>query len=87
MANHKSAIKRNRQNQKIRARNVQAKSACRTAVKKARTAIDTGDKKVATDLVKKAEKILATAANKKLYHKNNVARTISRLNKKLSTLS
>ncbi len=63
MANIKSAEKRNRQNQKQAAHNRVYRSAARTAVKKARTAIDSGDPNAA-ELVLTAERALARAAPK-----------------------
>ena len=87
MANHKSALKRIRQNEKIRDRNSKARSACRTAVKKTRAAIASGDKDAATAAFRVAQKALATAATKRLYHKNNVQRRIGRLAKQVAALS
>ena len=78
MANIKSAEKRNRQNQKQAARNRVYRSAARTAVKKARTAIDSGDPNAA-ELVLTAERALARAATKGVVHQNNANRRTSRL--------
>ena len=64
MANHKSALKRIRQNEKIRVRNSAARATCRTAVKKTRIAIESGDKEQAATAFKTAEKTLASAATK-----------------------
>jgi small subunit ribosomal protein S20 len=63
MANHASAVKRNRQRLKRTARNRAAKSALRTDIKKARTAL-TAAPKDATSLVKDAVKSLDRAASK-----------------------
>lgn len=79
MANLKSAIKRNRQSIKRRDRNREVRSAVRAAIKDARMAADSGDKKKAGDLLKKAEKLIAKAANKKVYHGRNASRKVSRL--------
>lgn len=87
MANHKSALKRIRQNEKIRVRNSAARATCRTAVKKTRIAIESGDKEQAATAFKTAEKTLASAATKRLYHKNNVQRKIGRLAKQVAALS
>lgn len=78
MANIKSSEKRNRQNQKRAARNRVYRSAARTAVKKARLAIEQGDDN-ALELVRKAEQALDRAATKGVVHKNNAARRQSRL--------
>ncbi|MCL4125280.1 UNVERIFIED_CONTAM: hypothetical protein GTU68_056340 [Idotea baltica] len=79
MANHKSAKKRIKQNSKIREANRSIRSTCRTAIKKVKTAISEGDKSKAKELFASAEKIIATAATKGIYHKKNASRKISRL--------
>ena len=79
MANHKSAKKRLRQDINKNIHNRTIRSTVRTVIKKARKAVADGDTAAANDLVKKAEKTIATAANKGIYHKNNAARKISRL--------
>ena len=79
MANLKSAIKRNRQSIKRRDRNRIVRTAVRTAIKDARVAAESGDKAKANELLKKAEKMIAKAANKKVYHGRNASRKISRL--------
>ena len=84
MANHKSAKKRIRQNEKRRKANQAAKSACRTAMKKVRASVEAGDKDGAKENLRLAQKVVATAVTKGLYHKNNGARKISRLAKLVS---
>ena len=83
MANHKSALKRLRQNAKRKVRNNAQRSACRTAIKKTHAAIKEGSLEQAKELFLKAESIIAKAANKGLYHKNNASRKISRLHRML----
>ncbi|MCB9030298.1 MAG: 30S ribosomal protein S20 [Deltaproteobacteria bacterium] len=83
MANHKSAIKRNRQNTKRRERNRVIKTSVRTAIKKARTAIANGDSNT-EQLVKDAEVLLAKAARKGVFHQNNASRKLSRLTSQAS---
>ena len=78
MANHKSAEKRHRQSLKKRDHNREIKAAVRLAFKKARAAIEAKDSK-AGELVIAAERAVAKAANKGLYHKNNAARKVGRL--------
>lgn len=79
MANLKSAIKRNRQSLKRRDRNREVRSAVRAAIKDARVAAEGGDKAKANEALKKAEKLIAKAANKKVYHGRNASRKVSRL--------
>lgn len=79
MANHKSAKKRIRQTVVRRDRNRATKSACKTAVRAVRLAATNGDLASAETLLRKAEKVLTTAATKGVYHKKNVSRRVSRL--------
>jgi small subunit ribosomal protein S20 len=87
MANHPSAEKRNRQRVVRTERNRAAKSALRTAVKKARSAIATGDEDKAKDPVLTATKALARAASKGVIHPRTAARTTSRIASALSKAS
>lgn len=86
MANIQSAIKRNRQNEKRRLRNRIVHGKARTQVKKAKEAIQTGDREAAIANVKEAVKSLDRAASKGVIHKNNAARRKSRLFKQLAKL-
>jgi small subunit ribosomal protein S20 len=78
MANIKSAEKRNRQRLKREAQNRVVRGSARTAVKKARTAIENGDAN-APELVRAAERALDRAAGKGVIHANNASRRKSRL--------
>jgi len=86
LANTQSAIKRNRQNEKRRLRNRNVRGKARTQVKKAKEAIQTGDREAAIANVKEAVKSLDRAASKGVIHKNNAARRKSRLFKQLAKL-
>jgi len=86
LANIQSAIKRNRQNEKRRLRNRNVRGKARTQVKKAKEAIQTGDREAAIANVKEAVKSLDRAASKGVIHKNNAARRKSRLFKQLAKL-
>lgn len=79
MANHKSAEKRHRQSIKKNERNKSAKTAIRTAVKKARAAIVAKDPK-AVELARAAEKMLAKASSKGIVNKKAASRQTSRIN-------
>lgn len=78
MANIKSQIKRNRQNEKRRVRNKTVRSELKTRIKAARTATETsaGD---APDKTRLAQKRLGKAAANSTIHKNAAARRTSRL--------
>jgi small subunit ribosomal protein S20 len=84
MANTKSARKRMVQNEKRRLRNRRYLSGSRTAVKKARTVIASGDVAAAEDAVRSACATLDRAASKGVIHRNNAARRKSRLMAKLN---
>ena len=78
MANIKSQIKRNRQNEKRRLHNKGVRSELKTRVKTAEQAMDVGADDSA-DRVKVAQKRLAKAGSKGVIHKNQAARRTSRL--------
>ena len=84
MANIKSQIKRNRQNEKRRLRNRDARGAARTAVKDARTALESGQDTAAS--VINAISALDQAARKGAIHPRNAARRKGRLMKHLAAL-
>lgn len=86
LANIKSAIKRNKQNEKRRLHNRVFRGRARTFVSKARVALDTGDMESAEAQVKAAVKALDKAAEKGIIHKNNAARRKSRLMKQLAAM-
>lgn len=86
MANIKSAIKRNRQNEKRRQLNRIFRGSTRTQVKEAKVAIEGGDIEMATAEVKEAIQKLDRAASKGIVHKNNAARRKSRLMKHLASM-
>lgn len=81
MPNIKSAIKRVKTASEANAQNAQAKSAMRTAVKKADAAL-VAKAENAQELVKVAVKTLDKAASKGLIHKNAASRQKARLMKK-----
>ncbi|MCB9091869.1 MAG: 30S ribosomal protein S20 [Halobacteriovoraceae bacterium] len=79
MANHKSAIKRARQNKNRRARNRSRKSEVRTAIKKVRAALSENKKDVAAELFVKAQSLLSRLAKTSAINKKTAARYTSRL--------
>lgn len=79
MANIKSAIKRARQNVKLRQHNASARSMFRTYVKNVLKAVEAGDKEAATAAFAKAQPVIDKATTKGLIHKNKAARIKSRL--------
>ena len=86
MANIKSQIKRNRQNETRRLRNKGVRSELKTRVKLAGQAIDDGAEN-SPELVRLAQKRLDKAGSKGRIHKNQAARRTSRLMKRATKAS
>lgn len=84
MANHKSAMKRAKQDEKKRLRNKTVKTQMKNAVKSVRTAAaeKTGD---ASTILNQAQSIIDRSAKKGVIHKNAAARKISRLAKLINS--
>ena len=87
MANIKSQIKRNRQNEKRRLRNKSVKSSLKTAIRKFHEATAAGDNDTAVALLKDASRKLDKAASKGVIHKNQAANRKSAITKKLQGLT
>ena len=85
MANIKSQIKRNRQNEIRRARNKSTRSSLRTRIKSFLQTVDAGDQEQARKAYVDATKALDQAAAKGVIHKNKAANQKSRLARKLSS--
>ncbi len=79
MANIKSQIKRNRQNEKRRLRNRTVRSEIGTRSKAALAAADDGDPEAAAEALRLAVKRIDKAVAKGVLHKNSAARRKSRL--------
>ena len=73
MANIKSQVKRIRTNEKAEARNKSERSAIKTAVRRFRDAVTSGDKKAIADELRLASKKLDTAVSKGVLHANAAA--------------
>ena len=86
MANIKSQIKRNKQNEKARQRNKAVKSSLRTAVRKFREAADAGDVDAATVAMRAASQSLDKAASKGVIHKKQAANRKSAIAKRCAEL-
>ena len=85
MANIKSQIKRNRQNEAAHERNKAVRSALKTAVRKFREAAEAGDD-AAKSLAQEATQSLDKAASKGVIHKNQAANRKSAIAKKAASL-
>jgi small subunit ribosomal protein S20 len=86
VANIKSQIKRNRQNEKRRLRNKAVRSEMRTRTKNVDAAIESGEGDVG-ELTRLAIKSIDKAASKGIIHKNQAARRKSRLAAKVAKAS
>ena len=86
MANTKSAEKRNRQNVQARERNRAHRSTLRTAIKKLRAAVSSGDAAKAKELLPATLGAIDKTAQKQVIHANTASRYKSRLAKKVAAL-
>lgn len=87
MANHKSALKRARQNDIRRLRNKASKTRVKNLVKEVRVAAGESSAEEATAKLKLAKSSIAKAAKKGAIHKRTAARKISRLDKLVNSLN
>ena len=86
MANIKSQIKRNKQNEKAHERNKAVKSELKTVIRKFQAAIAAGEKDAAVENAKVATKKLDKAVSKGVIHKNQAANRKSAIAKKAASL-
>lgn len=83
MRKNKSAIKRTLQSEKRRIRNSHVKSTMKTKIKRALVAIEKKDQGQVETLFRDAVASIDKASTKGVVHKNNAARKVSRLSRKL----
>lgn len=81
MANHKSALKRARQNKIRQMRNKTYKTRIKNIVKAVRAAVTENSSETALTDLNTAKSIIDKASKKGIIHKNTAARKISRLSK------
>jgi small subunit ribosomal protein S20 len=87
VANIKSQIKRNKQNEKAHQRNKAVKSALKTHVRKFREAAESGSVEDAAQALRVASRQLDKAVGKGIIHKNQAANRKSAIARKLNELS
>jgi len=87
VANIKSQIKRNRQNEKARLRNKSVKSSLKTAIRKLNEASESGNAESAATLLRAASRQLDKAVSKGVIHKNQAANRKSAIAKRVASLS
>jgi small subunit ribosomal protein S20 len=86
MANIKSQIKRNRQNEARHERNKAVRSRLKTFSRRFGSAIEAGDKDAASTAYLDAARALDKAASKGVLHRNTAANRKSGMAKRLNTL-
>ena len=87
MANHKSALKRARQSEVRRLRNMGYKTRSKNIVKEVRAALTENDKEQAIEKLKKATAIIQKSASKGVFHKKKASRKISRLARQINQIA
>jgi len=83
---HPSAIKRAKQNEKRRLRNLHIKTAVKSSIKKVREAIERKDLEGAQKALSKTIPLIQKACFKGVFQKNTSSRKISRLTRSVNAL-
>ena len=87
MANHKSAIKRIKQNEKRNERNTHIKSTLKTFIKRVREAAAAKDATAAQQALIAAIPVVDGAASKGVIHRSTASRNVSRLTKLVNSIA
>ncbi|MEM9393548.1 MAG: 30S ribosomal protein S20 [Pseudomonadota bacterium] len=87
MANSPQAKKRARQNERRYAVNKARRSRIRTYLRRVEEAIEAGDQAAAAEALKAAQPELMRGVTKGILHKNTAARKMSRLSKRVKSLT
>lgn len=87
MANHRSAIKRARQNKIRNLRNKANRTRVKHAIKAVRLAVKERSQEKAQTALAAAIPVITRAANKNAIHRRNASRKISRLTRQVNALS
>jgi small subunit ribosomal protein S20 len=87
LANHKSALKRARQNDLRRLRNKTVKTRMKSVVKDTRLAIDENSVEVAAGKLDIAKSVIDKAAKRGVIHKKTASRKVSRLAKQINKIN
>jgi len=85
LADHKSALKRARQNEKRRLRNKSTKTRTKNIIKGVQLAVSEKSKEAALSELNTAKSIIDKAAKKGVIHKKTASRKISRLSRLVNT--
>jgi small subunit ribosomal protein S20 len=87
LANHKSAIKRNRQNEKRSVRNRGFRTQVKSHTKNVLVAVEANNVEAAQKSLKEATTIISKVASKGVLHSRTASRKISGLAKKVHQMS
>ena len=87
MANHKSAVKRARQNEIRRLRNKTTRTRVKSIVKEVRTSAGEASSEGTKAILNTAQSVIDKASKKGVIHKRSAARKISRLTKLANSAS
>ena len=86
MAAHKSALKRQKQDEKRKQRNVHIRSTLKTLIKRVRLAVEAKDIDKARTALAEAIPAIDKAKSKGVIHRNTASRKASRLTKLVNSL-
>ncbi len=86
MANHKSAMKRDRQSRVRRLRNRMYKSKMKTAVRQVEEALVAGSEEEARNALAKAVPVIQKTAAKGTIHRKTASRKVSRLTRRVNRM-
>ena len=86
MPNHKSAEKRDRQNERRKAINTASRSRLRSQIRRLRSALSEGDASTAKSLLPETVSLIDKAARKGVLHQNAAARHKSRLTLRVNAM-
>jgi len=86
MANHKSAIKRDKQSKVRRMRNRMNKSKMKTAIRSVEEALVAGSEEKAQEALKTAVPIIQKTVSRGTIHSKTASRKISRLTKRVNRM-
>ncbi len=87
MANHKSAIKRAKQNELRRVRNRSRRTRMKHVMKSLEEALASSNPELAVTRLKEVVSVIDKTAGKGVIHKNHAARKISRLTHRVNALA
>ncbi len=86
MATHKSALKRQKQDEKRNRRNVHTRSTLKTLIKRVSLAVEAKDIEKAKNALAEAIRAIDKAKSKGVIHRNTASRKVSRLKKRVNSL-